>query len=114
MESTTLSERSLLARLASHSSWAKTEDRSARTEAARQAFRDRFEQQVDPEGTLDPDERARRAENARKAFYTRLALKSVRSRRRAAESRRAAARFEEEAVEATAALRECPYEDIAA
>lgn len=73
-------ERALLARLAAHTKWATT-DRTAGTAAARQAFRDRFERQVDPDGTLDPAERARRAESARKAFYTRLALKSARARR---------------------------------
>lgn len=51
------------------------------TGAARQAFRDRFERQVDPSGILDPAERARRADFARKAFYTELAIRSVESRR---------------------------------
>ena len=45
----------------------------------------RFEIQVDPKGTLPPDERARRAEHARKAHFQRLALASARSRRRAKE-----------------------------
>lgn len=78
------SERSLLARIASHESWAKTDDRTARTANARQAFRDRFENEVDPDGVLDPLERAKRAEHARKAYYTRLALKSVQARRKRA------------------------------
>jgi hypothetical protein len=38
-----------------------------------------------PDGVLDPVERAKRAVSAKKAFYTRLALKSAQSRRRAAE-----------------------------
>ncbi len=41
---------------------------------------DRFEKQVDPEGVLDPKERARRAEHARKAHSLGLALKSAQAR----------------------------------
>lgn len=74
-------ERSLKASIAAHESWAKTEDPSARTERARSAFDARFERQVDPDGVLDPDERARRAAHARKAYFARLALKSAQARR---------------------------------
>ncbi len=74
-------ERSQRARLASHSSWAQTEDPTARTAPARQAFKDRFDPEVDPEHKLSPAERARRAEHARKAYYLALALKSARARR---------------------------------
>jgi hypothetical protein len=49
---------------------------------ARQAFLDRFEREVDPDGTLPPAERARRAEHARKAYFAKLALKSAQARRR--------------------------------
>ncbi len=52
------------------------------TKAARQAFLDRFEREVDPDGKLSPAERARRAEHARKAYFTDLALKSVKARAR--------------------------------
>lgn len=51
------------------------------TAPARKAFNDRFENEVDPDRVLDPTERARRAEHARKAYFTRLALKSARARR---------------------------------
>jgi len=81
MPSTTAAERSTLARLAAHESWAATPDRSARTAPARAAMLARFELQVDPDGTLPPIERARRAESARRAHFTRLALKSARARR---------------------------------
>jgi hypothetical protein len=54
------------------------------TSAARKAFLDRFERQVDPDGTLDPAERARRAGHARKAYFTGLALKSAQARRKSA------------------------------
>ena len=49
---------------------------------AREAFASRFDQQVDPEGLLDPVERARRADHARRAYMTGLALRSARARRR--------------------------------
>ncbi len=76
--------RSLIARLAAHQSWANTSDPAARTAPARAAARDRFEREVDPEGVLPPVERARRAEHARKAYFTRLALKSAQARRKKA------------------------------
>lgn len=46
-----------------------------------------FEREVDPDGVLDPTERARRAEYARKAYFARLALLSAKARRKAAMSR---------------------------
>jgi hypothetical protein len=69
------------ARLAAHTSWARTVDRTARTSAARRAFMDRFELEVDPDGVLLPAERARRADSARKAYFTKLAYRSARARR---------------------------------
>lgn len=42
---------------------------------------DRFEKEVDPEGVLEPRERAIRAQFARRAYFTELAFKSVQSRR---------------------------------
>ena len=51
------------------------------TGAARRAFLDRFEREVDPQGVLPPEERARRATAARKAYFARLALKSAAARR---------------------------------
>lgn len=74
----TPSERTLRAQIAAHESWAKTSDRTARTAAARQAMLDKFEKQVDPNNELTQAERAKRAENARKAHYQRMALKSAR------------------------------------
>ncbi len=79
-------DRSLIARLAAHESWARTTDPGARTEPARRALLDRFEREVDPEGTLPPEERARRAAHARKAYFTRLALRSAQARRRRSET----------------------------
>lgn len=50
------------------------------TAAARVAFLARFEREVDERGLLDPAERRRRAESARKAYFTRLALASASAR----------------------------------
>lgn len=77
----TPAERRLAGEIGAHQSWAHTEDRSARTAPARKAALDRFEREVDPEGVLPPAERAKRAENARKAYFARLALKSAQARR---------------------------------
>lgn len=81
----TPSERSLIASIAAHESWASTPDRAARTAKARKAALDRFEREVDPEGILPTAERAKRAEHARKAYFQRLALKSAQVRRRRSE-----------------------------
>lgn len=74
-------DRTLAATIAAHESWANTADRSARTAPARAALMARFEREVDPDGMLAPDERARRAEHKRKAYFARLALKSAQARR---------------------------------
>ncbi|WP_460992361.1 hypothetical protein [Sinomonas soli] len=86
--STTPSERRMAARIAAHESWAMTEDRSARTAPARAALLAKFEKMADPDGTLAPTERARRAEHLRKAHFQRLALQSAKARRKAGEQGR--------------------------
>lgn len=78
----TPSQRALRARLAAHASWAKTEDREARTRAGSAAFMARFEREVDPDHALDPAERLRRAKSAKAAYFQRLALSSSKARRR--------------------------------
>lgn len=40
----------------------------------------RFEREVDPDRVLPPEERAKRAEHARKAYMTKLAFQSSRAR----------------------------------
>ncbi len=75
-------ERTLVARLAAHESWASTVDRSARTAPARAALMAKFEAEVDPDGVLDPAERTRRAEHKRKAYFQRLALRPAQARRK--------------------------------
>ena len=90
-------ERTLAARAAAHTSWARTPDRSARTAPGRAALQARFEAEVDPEGVLPPDERARRADSARAAYFSRLALRSAKARRKAAAARRDAVDLERDA-----------------
>lgn len=75
----TPTERSLRARLAAHTLHSQV-DAVKHTAPARRAFMERFEDQVDPERRLSADERARRAEQARRAYFTRLALRSVQAR----------------------------------
>jgi hypothetical protein len=70
------------ARIAAHASWAATTDRSARTAAGTKAFLDRFERQVDPEGTLPADIRTAMARHARTAYMLQLAERSAAARKR--------------------------------
>ena len=58
-----------------------THDPRETTASARAAFLERFEREVDPDGTLAPAERQRRAEAARRAHFARLALASAKARR---------------------------------
>jgi hypothetical protein len=51
------------------------------TTPARAKFLERFEREVDPDGVLPEAERAKRAAHARRAYMTRLALKSSQARR---------------------------------
>ena len=85
------SERRLRAQIAANESWAGTDDRAARTAAARAAFEQRFLDAADG----DPV----RAEYLRKAHYARLALKSAQARRRAKEHTAAAEAAEAELAE---------------
>jgi hypothetical protein len=50
------------------------------TEAARKARAAKFEAQVDPDGVLSPQERARRAAHAERAYMLGLAYKSAKVR----------------------------------
>jgi hypothetical protein len=77
-------DRSAIASIAAHVSWARTADPAARTAAAREAALDRFDKQVDPDGVLPPEERARRSEHLRTAYFKQLARKSAQARRRRA------------------------------
>jgi hypothetical protein len=83
----TPSERALRASIAGNASWAYTENRTARTQPGRDAMWEKFYNQVDPDRKLTPAERDKRAVNARKAHFQRLALKSAKARRLAKEAR---------------------------
>lgn len=78
----TAAQRRLRSQIAADESWARTPDRSARTAAARRAADARFEKMVDPDGVLTVEERGKRAANARRAHYRRMALQSARARAR--------------------------------
>ncbi len=76
------SERSMRARIAAADRWAREPDRTKATAPARAGLEARFERLVDPDGVLDPVERAKRVACAKTAHYTRMAL--ARGRRRKA------------------------------
>jgi hypothetical protein len=73
-------ERTLRARLAAHTMHARHDARET-TANGRAAFLARFEAEVDPDSALPMEERRRRAEHARRAYFTRLALASAKARR---------------------------------
>jgi hypothetical protein len=74
-------QRVLRSRAAAHVQWSREADPRARTATARKAFLDRFDREVDPDGVLTPQERARRASHARRAYFARLALASSKARK---------------------------------
>jgi hypothetical protein len=78
----TSGECSLRAAIAVETSWANTQDRTARTQPGRDAAFAKFEAEIDEKFPgLDPAERRRRAEHLRRAHMKRLALKSAKARR---------------------------------
>lgn len=72
---------SLRGRMGAHAVHSRHDSRDL-TAAARKTFLDRFEREVDPEGKLPQGERARRAAHARKAYFTQLAWKSAKARKK--------------------------------
>jgi hypothetical protein len=70
-------QRSMRARLAALARWSK-EDPADQMKIARARFDERFEKQVDPDCILPPEERARRAAAARKAYFVQLGFQSSR------------------------------------
>jgi hypothetical protein len=76
----TPAERTLQARMAAHLMHARNDSRVT-SAPGRTAFLVRFEREVDPDGILDPEERARRAEQARSAYFARLSLAAAKARR---------------------------------
>ena len=73
----TPAERTLRGRIGAYSLHAQG---GTNTGPARLAFMARFEREVDPGGVLPESERQKRAECARRAYFARLGLKSVKKR----------------------------------
>ena len=73
--------RSLVGRIGAYALHA-SHDPKETTRKARETFMGRFEREVDPDGVLEPVERARRALCAKKLYFAQLALKSANARRR--------------------------------
>jgi hypothetical protein len=80
-------ERSLRGRIGAYRLHA-THDSRETSAPGRLAFLASFERLVDPDRTLPPAERARRAAHARSAHFARLAYLSARARRRRARRHR--------------------------
>src|SRR5215216_2651447 len=74
-------EMALRGRIGAHRLHA-THDPRETTAKAREVFLTQFEREVDPDGTLSPEERRRRAEHAKKAHFARLARLSAAARRK--------------------------------
>lgn len=78
------SERSLRGKLATHTGWANTVDRTARTAPgtkASPASVDYWLDKVDPDGQMTDQQRRAAADSARKAYFSRLAFASAKARR---------------------------------
>jgi hypothetical protein len=75
----TPAERRIRSRMGAYALHKTISDEVKFTAPARQAFLNRFEREVDPDGRLDPVERARLAGHARREHMQRLAMASVRS-----------------------------------
>jgi len=80
--SLTPEERTLRARIGAQALHAK-HDAKVTTAKARETFLQRFELEVDPDGLLDPAERATRAEHAKRSYFLNLAYLSARARKKA-------------------------------
>lgn len=83
-------KKSVAGQIGMASRWSKTTDRAAATIAARQAFDAKFEQMVDPDGTLDPELRAKLAESARREHFLRMRLRREQNRRERAAAAKSA------------------------
>jgi hypothetical protein len=73
----TPAQRTLRARIAAESMHAQGK---TNTHKARKGFIRKFEDQVDPERKLSPEDRAKRADHALRAHMSRLALASAKAR----------------------------------
>jgi hypothetical protein len=73
-------QRRMRAQTAALTRWAYEPDRAKATRPALNGMLAKFERQVDPDGTLPPEERQTRAEALRRAHMRSLALKSSQTR----------------------------------
>lgn len=81
------SDRALRGRIGAYRLHA-THDSRETSKPGRMAFLASFERLVDPDGTLSPAERARRAAHARSAHFAKLAFLSAKARRKRSARRR--------------------------
>jgi len=79
------SVRTLVGRIGAHALHARYDSREL-TANARAKFLQRFFDEVDPDRILPESERLRRAEHARSAYFTKLALLSAQARRKKAQT----------------------------
>ena len=93
------SMKALTGRIGGYAKWAKTDDWTAATAKARQAERDRYDKLVDPDGTLPPEVRRKKAEAARREHYSRMGQASAKARRERAEARKAKAAGKQKAAD---------------
>lgn len=87
----TPAQKALRARMAAHVRWSGPEDPQQATAPARAAGPGQlayWERKVDPDGSLPPAERTRRAEHAKRAHYARLAIASAQARANRSAGRR--------------------------
>jgi hypothetical protein len=75
-------DRVLMARIAAAERWGRTTDRCAATAPARSGLRAKFEREANPDGSLPPDEVARRADHLMRAHMLRMARAAAAKRRR--------------------------------
>lgn len=79
----TREDRSRAARIAVNVSWARTPDRSERTRSARANSPVSFEywlKRITDEGVVRPQDRAKAAENAHRAFQAQMSAKAAKTR----------------------------------
>jgi hypothetical protein len=79
--SLTAEQRSQRARIGAHALHSRYDSREL-SAPGRAKFLERFENEVDPDRILPEFERRRRAEHAKKAYFTRLSLKAAEARSR--------------------------------
>lgn len=87
MPSKSPQQRSLISTIGAHALHAQYDSRklTANARAASPGSLTYWEREVDPDEALEQAERVRRAEHARKAYFTKLALRSAQARSKRAE-----------------------------